>query len=250
MRRGRQVTLPVLIVLLAFLGGAGYLVWRAHDGTVGGDGGGALGSAVGTDPLEEGAGDDAWRHHDWGASETPPPPPGSAGSGEGGARRAGGEAQDDGERIPPPAADDEDYDPQMWAMRRSFRMQADGGMPLPFSPSEHEASIVESEGELGVAASASCEVRVLPVRTPRFNCLARVVCGGRVLYPNPTQTAGYVPCEIQDGEAVSAVDDGHTALDGDPLIRFDLQRGTVTVEDRGDGVAPFRATLRIGRRRS
>lgn len=244
MRRGRQVTLPVLIVLLAFLGGAGYLVWRAHDGTVGGDGGGALGSAVDGDPLEAGAGEGAWRHHDWGAAETAP----AAGSGDSPERPPG--TPRDSETIPPPAADDEDYDPQMWAMRRSFRMQADGGMPLPFSPSEHEASIVESEGELGVAASASCEVRVLPVRTPRFNCLARVVCGGRVLYPNPTQTAGYVPCEIQDGEAVSAVDDGHTALDGDPLIRFDLQRGTVTVEDRGDGVAPFRATLRIGRRRS
>lgn len=242
MQRGRKVTFPVLIVLLAFLGGAGYLVWRAHDGTVGGDAGGALGSAVGGDPLEEGSGDGAWRHHDWGTTD-PAPPPGAAAPGQGG-------AASDGERIPPPAADDDDYDPQMWAMRRSYRIQADGGMPLPFPPSEHEASIVESEGELGVASGASCEVRVLPVRTPRFNCLARVVCDGRVLYPNPEQTAGYVPCEIEDGEAVAAADDGHTALDGDPLIRFDLRNGTVTVEDRGDGVAPFRATLRIGRRRS
>lgn len=239
----RRVTLPVLIVLLAFLGGAGYLVYRAHEDTVSGDGvDGSLATELDADPLDEEGDDDddRWRHHDWG----------EGGPGEGAERPPGPAPHRDSARIPPAEVNDDIYDPQMSAMRRSYRMETDGGVPLPFSPSEHEASIVESDGDLGLSPGASCEVRVLPVRTQMFNCLARVVCDGRVLYPNPTQTAGYVPCDVEGGQAVSAVDDGHTAADGDPLIRLDLRNGTVTVEDRGDGVSPFRATLRIGRRRS
>ena len=88
-------------------------------------------------------------------------------------------------------------------------------------------------------------MRVLPVQTYAFNCLVRVMCEGRVLYPNPEQTAGYAPCEVEDGRPLRAVDDGHTAADGDPLVRVDVQAGTVTVEDRGDGVDAYRATLRM-----
>lgn len=237
----RRVTWPVLIVLLAFLAGAGYLVWRAHDDTVAGDErDGSIATELDADPLDE-EGGDGWRHHDWGGT----------GPGDGAEHPPGPSPHRDSPMIPPGETNDEVYDPQMWAMRRSFRLEQDAGAgALPFPPSEHEASIIDSEGELGLSPGATCEVRVLPVRTSEFNCLARVVCDGRVLYPNPTQTAGYVPCDIEGGQAVSAVDDGHTALDGDPLIRLDLRNGTVTVEDRGDGVSPFRATLRIGRRRS
>ncbi|HEY8429092.1 MAG TPA: hypothetical protein VIL20_11985 [Sandaracinaceae bacterium] len=233
----RRATLPVLLVLLAFLGGAGWLVHRAHERTVAGDEAGPLATTIETDPLAEPSdGERGWRHHDWrardaGAPEPPPSPPSSPA------------------RIPPAPAQDEIFDPQMWAMRRSFGLSEDGGAAaLPFVPIEQEARIVDSDGELGVSPDAACRVRVLPVRTQRFNCLARVVCDGRVLYPNPTQTAGYLPCDVEDGRPVRAVDDGHTALDGDPLFRLDLESGTVTVEDRGDGVSPFRATLRIGRR--
>ncbi len=234
--RNRRVTYPVLLVLLAFLAGAAYLVFSAHEDTVAAAASGSVAAPVAADPLEEGEGEDGWRHHGWAGDEPASAAPEPASSGD---------------SIPARAPDDEDYDPQMWAMRRSFRLDGDAGAgQLPFAPSEHEASLVESDGALDLPAGASCEVRLLPVRTRMFNCLARVVCDGRVLYPNPSQTAGYVPCEVEGGEAVSAHDEGHTALDGDPLIRIDLRGGTVTVEDRGDGVEPFRATLRVGRRRT
>lgn len=136
-------------------------------------------------------------------------------------------------------------DPQMLAMWRSFRNEAQDGEPeLPFEPTAHRAELISAEGDL--AAATSCDVRVLPVRTSAFNCVVRVTCDGRVLYPNPTLTAGYVPCEVEDGQPVRAVDDGHTSRDGDPLVSFDMRAGTITVEDRDDtGRARYRATLRL-----
>ena len=233
--RKNRVTLPVLVVLLAFVVGAAYLVYRANEGPMG-DARGALDEELDADAIAEveGEGSDGWWHHEWtgpgeGAERPPGPPPGRD------------------ERIPPGEVNDE-FDPQMWAMRRSFHIEDDAGVPLPFEPMQREARIVDSEGTLGVSPNARCNVRVLPVQTQAFNCLVRVVCDGHVLYPNPTQTAGYVPCELEGTRPVSARDDGHSALDGDPLIELDLRAGTVTVEDRGDGVEPFRATLRLGDR--
>jgi hypothetical protein len=230
MQRDRRVTVPVLMVLLLLLGGAAYLVWNAHEDAVSADDGARVAAVDdeeprrGDDPMAPGA----WRHHDW----AQPADPGATGRWESGAATMGAGAQPD------------EYDPQAWAMRRSFPVDGDAGVgPLPFTPVERVAQIVESEGS--VRPGSSCQVRVLPVRTSEFNCLVRVVCEGRILYPNPTQTAGYAPCEVENGMAVSAVDDGPTAADGDPLVRIDLREGVVTVEDRGDGVAPFRATLRV-----
>ncbi len=53
---------------------------------------------------------------------------------------------------------------------------------------------------------------------------------------------------MEDGAPIRAVDDGHSAADGDPLVRLDLRAGAITVEDRGDGVEAFRATLQVGQR--
>jgi hypothetical protein len=138
-------------------------------------------------------------------------------------------------------------DPQLAAMWRSFHGMAaeDGEPPLPFEPTAHRARLVQAEGDVS-ASPTSCDVRVLPVRASRFNCVVRVMCDGRVLYPNPSQSAGYVPCEVQDGRPVRAVDDGHTSRDGDPLVSLDLQQGTVTVEDfDAQGARRYRATLRV-----
>lgn len=139
-------------------------------------------------------------------------------------------------------------DPQMAAMWRSFHyMGQTGGEPeLPFEPEAHRAQLVDSEGDVA-ANPTSCQVRVLPVASGQFNCVVRVLCDGEVLYPNPTQTAGYVPCEMgEDGQVLRAVDSGHTASDGDPLVDLDLASGTITVEERDETGQPrYRATLRI-----
>ncbi|MEC7521262.1 MAG: hypothetical protein VYE22_15405 [Myxococcota bacterium] len=137
-------------------------------------------------------------------------------------------------------------DPQLFAMWRSFSAMAQDGEPtLPFEPTAHRAQIIDAEGDVDLAAD-SCQVRVLPVQAGSFNCVVRVVCDGAVLYPNERQTAGYVPCELENGRPVRAVDDGQSDADGDPLVDMDLQNGTITVEDFApDGQRRYRATLRI-----
>lgn len=138
-------------------------------------------------------------------------------------------------------------DPQLFAMWRSFAAMAqDGEPPLPFEPTAHRAQMIDAEGDVN-AAPESCQVRVLPVAAGSFNCVVRVVCDGAVLYPNERQTAGYVPCELDErGRPVRAVDDGQSDHDGDPLVDMDLQNGTITVEDFApDGQRRYRATLRI-----
>jgi len=230
---GRRVGWPVLLVLLAFLAGAAYLVVRAHeDAVVVDEPGPAIVGRVET--RDDGAAGDSWRHHDW------------TGRADGGVDRAAlAPGLRDGPRPADPHGRDRVYDPQRSAMDRSFEVRRDAGAALPFAPAQRRARIVSHEGALAAAPDAACEVRVLPVRTARFNCLVRVLCGGEVLYPNPRQTAGYAPCELEGGEPVRVEDRGHTALDGDPRVSVDLREGTVTVEDRGDRVSPFRATLQL-----
>lgn len=142
----------------------------------------------------------------------------------------------------------DETDPQLTAMWRSFAMRRtdpDAEPELPFEPTATRARLVEAEGDVA-ASPTSCDVRVLPVASGPFNCVVRVMCDGAVLYPNPSQTAGYVPCDIENGRPVRAVDDGHTAGDGDPLVSLDMVAGTVTVEDRdATGARRYRATLRF-----
>ncbi|MFK7987427.1 MAG: hypothetical protein AB8I08_15505 [Sandaracinaceae bacterium] len=137
-------------------------------------------------------------------------------------------------------------DPQLAAMWRSYRAQATDGEPdLPFEPTAQRARLIQAEGDVN-AAPSSCDVRVLPVRSGGFNCVVRVMCDGAVLYPNSSQSAGYVPCEVENGRPVRAIDEGSTARDGDPLVSLDLRQGTVTVEDFDDtGARRYRATLRL-----
>src|SRR5690606_2674085 len=213
MPKNRRVTLPVLLALVVFLVGSAYLMHRMQASAARhGPGAVSYAGPIEPDSADQGS---TWRHHAWGPSErserTGPTPDG----------------------LPAASPDDEPSDPQMAAMRRSFRLDTDASTgSLPFEPFQRRARIVDSEGALPVSRNASCEVRVLPVQTYAFNCLVRVMCEGRVLYPNPEQTAGYAPCEVEDGRPLRAVDDGHTAADGDPLVRVDVQAGTVTVEDR------------------
>ncbi len=237
MHNGRRVSLPVLLVLMAFLAGAGFLVYRASEGGVAPDR--ERSSMVGEVDAEpwgaHSGGPEGWRHHDW-----------TGGPEDLGAEGDEGREHHHAERW---WEDDEGpYDPQLRAMERSYHVEGDAGVgSLPFSPLEHEAQIVAQEGS-GATGAASCQVRVLPVEAGQFNCLVRVMCAGQILYPNQTETAGYVPCELDGQQPVRAVDDGHTGADGDPLVNLDLRAGTVTVEDRVDGVTTFRTTLRIGRR--
>lgn len=147
-----------------------------------------------------------------------------------------------------PGRSDQVYDPQRSRMLRSFAMEGgDAGARLPFEGVELAARITASSGESGVADDAACALRVLPVSDAGFNCLIRVMCAGHVLYPNPSQTAGYVDCVVVGGRVVRAEDLGRTAVDGDPRLRLDLERGTVIVEDDGDGVERFSLSLRVQR---
>jgi hypothetical protein len=254
----KRVTMPVVFVLIALVIGAGIVVFFTTENALSIDEEQRGRMRVG---LDEGTADaprdgDDWRHHEWGPPEREQ---GREGDGDGRERRRDSPREGDREHgptvpggeglIPPPPVDDENHDPQMRAMRRTFRLEGDAGAAaLPFPPSQLEAELVEVQGSRA-SVGDSCEVRVLPVRTRLFNCLVRVVCGGEVLYPNAAQTAGYVPCEVEDGSPVRAVDDGNTARDGDPLLTVDMRGGIVTVSDHGEGVAPFSATLRLGRRR-
>lgn len=138
-------------------------------------------------------------------------------------------------------------DPQLLAMWRSFHGLAEGDAapPLPFEPTAHRAELVEASGDVANGPT-SCDVRVLPVSSGEFTCVVRVMCDGRVLYPNAAQTAGYVSCEMRDGRPIRAVDSGFTARDGDPLVDLDLERGTVRVEEYdAEGQPTYSATLRI-----
>ena len=176
-----------------------------------------------------------YTHHDWQGTEN-----------EVARRMALGLPQEGFWRQPP--QQDLERDPQLAAMWRSFhhRRDAESDAPaLPFEPLAHRAELIEAEGDVA-ASPTSCDVRVLPVASGRFHCVVRVTCDGAVLYPNPSQNAGYVPCDIENGRPVRAVDDGRTDADGDPLVDLDLAGGTITVEDYGaDGQRRYRATLRI-----
>ncbi len=139
-------------------------------------------------------------------------------------------------------------DPQMFAMWLSYRNAPPGPgeePPLPFEPTAHRAELIDATGDLA-SSPTNCDVRVLPVTSGPFNCVVRVMCDGRVLYPNAQQTAGYVPCEIENGQPVRALDEGGTARDGDPIVDLDLERGTVRVEEYDEsGQQTYSATLRI-----
>lgn len=208
---------PVLLSLLLFLGVAAYLVWRSDASQAPVTGGATIGAV---EPTVERSDADTWRRHAWTSD---------AGAGEAADRR---------ER---PA--ERGYDPQRTAMERAFDGPVDGG-GLPFAPVRRAARLVSQEGLAG-STSDACEVRVLPARSGPYDCLVRVTCGSTVLYPNPSQTGGYVTCRLEDGRPVGVEDRGHTALDGDPRLTLDLRAGTVEVEDLGDGVEPYRASLRL-----
>lgn len=138
-------------------------------------------------------------------------------------------------------------DPQLLAMWRSYHGLAtdDAPPPLPFEPTAHRAELVDATGDVSHSPT-SCDVRVLPVSSGSFTCVVRVMCDGRVLYPNEAQTAGYVSCEMRDGRPIRAVDSGYTARDGDPSVDLDLERGTVRVEEYDEAGQPrYSATLRI-----
>ncbi|HJL15791.1 MAG TPA: hypothetical protein RMH99_09050 [Sandaracinaceae bacterium LLY-WYZ-13_1] len=219
---------PALVALLLFFVGAAVLVMRSHDGTVAPrpDDRGAIVGRV--EPSPEATPGDTWRHHAWAGDGGPSAP------------------RPTGPRPADPRGQDRVYDPQRTAMMRAFGPEGDGGVALPFSPITRRARIVEHEGAVPGDPDAACEVRVLPARSGRYDCLARVMCGGEVLYPNPSQTAGYVTCALDDeGTPTGLRDRGHSAVDGDPRIELDLTGGTATVRDLGDGVEPYRAELRL-----
>lgn len=127
---------------------------------------------------------------------------------------------------------EEEADPQVLAMRRSFARGGDAGMS-GFSPYRGTGRATRVEGIPGVAADATCDLRVLPVSTggSSFNCVVRVRCGGVVVYPDGALEAGYAPCEIERGVPRLATDHAPTARDGDPELLVDLDARVARVRD-------------------
>jgi len=145
----------------------------------------------------------------------------------------------------PPAAD-----PQVAAYERSWQRFGDagpGGRAPDFSPVTHLGVLQSIEGDAPVSEGARCEVRLLPVLSSLFNCVVRVACDDVVLYPDPDQQAGYAPCDVSDGVALRATDDGVTPEDGDPTVDVDVLGRRVRVQDRGPGVTPFSADIGLVR---
>lgn len=143
------------------------------------------------------------------------------------------------------AQSDSATDPQRHASRRSFGGGGDAGVALPFYETTRRAQITSIGGELDLGSNARCEVRVLPVASGSFNCLIRVMCDGVVLYPDPSQSAGYAPCDVENGVAVSGGEDAYTAADGDPMVRFDARRGTIVVGEDSPGRPRYSVALRM-----
>jgi hypothetical protein len=136
-------------------------------------------------------------------------------------------------------------DPQLAASLRSYP-ETDGGVTGGFAPMMRIAHVTEVRGDSAVEVGERCEVRVLPVQTMEFNCLARVQCGDALLYPDPSQHAGYVACELSEyGFPNRATDANITGMDGDPALTFDLPQRRVVVRDGGDRGENFSAVLRI-----
>ena len=137
-------------------------------------------------------------------------------------------------------------DPQVAAYERSWQRFGDagpGGQAPDFSPTTHLGVLESVEGSAPVQAGASCEIRLLPVLSSLFNCVVRVACDDVVLYPDQEQQAGYAPCDVSDGVALRATDDGVTPEDGDPTVDVDVLGRRVRVHDQGPGVAPFSADI-------
>jgi hypothetical protein len=138
-------------------------------------------------------------------------------------------------------------DPQVAAYERSWRRYGDagpgGGHAPDFSPVTHLGVLRSVDGSAPVSAGARCEVRLLPVLSSLFNCVVRVACDDVVLYPDEAQQAGYAPCDVSDGVAMRATDDGVTHEDGDPTVDVDVAGRRVRVQDHGPGVAPFSADI-------
>lgn len=128
-------------------------------------------------------------------------------------------------------------DQQIRAMNHSHGAVGDAGIAPAFYPITQRGRLSSATGDLPVAAGASCEVRVLPVRTRgAFNCLIKVECDGVVIYPEPELHAGYVSCDVLQGVPARAIDDGVTDEDGDPTVDYDLRGAKVVVSDsRTDG---------------
>ena len=130
------------------------------------------------------------------------------------------------------------------AFHQSFQGDVDAGIPQPFSIAYHRGTLISSSGAAGVRPGASCEVRVLPVRSYEFNCLVRVTCDDVVIYPDDALRAGYAPCQIEGNEAVSAIDD--SSSDGDREIDLDVRGRSVVVSEHapgGDSVLAARVQL-------
>lgn len=138
-------------------------------------------------------------------------------------------------------------DPQLSRSERAYG--GDAGAPPPFFATYRTGRLASVSG-LPLSTGASCEVRVLPVDDSSFNCLVRVMCDDVVVYPNPEQTSGFAPCEVDNGSVRTARDDQPTMRDTDPTLTLDLASGRIVVTDQerlgtSGTRPPFRAIVEL-----
>jgi hypothetical protein len=92
----------------------------------------------------------------------------------------------------------------------------------------YEGMVTVAEGA-AVREGETCRVRVDRTDSDVWSCRVRVLCGGEMLYG--LADAGYNRCQARRGEFVAAEDRSGTRRDGDPRMRFDLERGRIVVSD-------------------
>ena len=135
-------------------------------------------------------------------------------------------------------------DPQLERSLASLRFAPDAGLGL-FDTMERTGHVTSIEGDAPIGVGAMCSVRVLPVLTNRFNCMIRVICDGVLLYPDPSEDAGYVDCRVVNGTPATAHDHMATWQDTDPKVRLDMALAKIEVGDDSPEGSRYLASIRI-----
>lgn len=139
-------------------------------------------------------------------------------------------------------------DPQLERSLASLRHAPDAGLGL-FDTMERTGRVTSISGDAPIGVGAMCSVRVLPVLTSRFNCMVRVICDGVLLYPDPSEDAGYVDCRVVDGVPATAHDHMATYQDTDPKVRIDMMQSKIEVGDDSPEGGTYLASISLDTRR-
>jgi len=92
------------------------------------------------------------------------------------------------------------------------------------------AALTSSTGPAPEVPESGCDMYARPyVSNGRLDCRVLISCGGELLYG--AHDTGYNACTFADGAIMGANDEGNTAANSDPVMRFDRAAQTLTLED-------------------